>query len=236
MKVGLVDRAIHISGSCSPITDIKIIIFSHFVVKNVTKLILENGGCIVTTVGKNSKIGGKKDNPSVIFDWDVIDEIYDYAKKLDFSNSTKNIAKIIATSKSLTKIPNDKEQIWRELIENGTVSILRIPYGWNSGAVRRRNIEKYSDALIVIGGGEGVEHIAELFSLNNKPIIPLNIPVGSSCQDGKGGALFLSNEFSSKPEKFDTFRTEVELKAKNIGFIWYNISYPFKIKRSLLIS
>ncbi len=202
MKKGLVNRSIHISGSCSPEGDRNIIVFSHLVVKNVTRWILENGGNIVTSVGKNPTIDGKSDSPSIIFDWDVLDEIYDFAKNSDFSDDVKNIAKVIATSKSLSKIPKDKESIWQELIKNGIVSILRIPYGWNSGAVRRRAIESQSDALISIGGGEGVEHIAELFSLNNKPVVPLNMPVGSSCNDGKGGSLFLSNEFLSKPKKF----------------------------------
>ncbi len=202
MKNALVNRSIHISGSCSPKSDKGAVIFSHLVVKNVTKWILENEGNIVTSVGKNPTIDGKSDSSSIIFDWDVLDVIYDFAKNLGFSKDTKNVAKVIATSKSFSKIPKDKENMWQELIKNGVVSILRIPYGWNSGAVRRRVIESQSDALISIGGGEGVEHIAELFSLSNKPVIPLNMPVGSSCNDGKGGSLFLSNEFLSKPKKF----------------------------------
>ena len=199
----LFDRSIQISGSCSSQTDRKIIDFSHKVIKYVTKGLLENGASIVVCVGKNPKMDEKNENsPSKIYDWDVLDEIYEYAKRSSFSSKTKNIGKVIATQKTLNQIPQDKQKKWDKLVSTGTVSIFQIPFGWNSGAVRRQKMESISDALLVIGGGEGVEHIAELFSLNGKPILPLDIPVRSSYEDGKGGAIYLSKEFISKPKKF----------------------------------
>lgn len=203
MKQKLSDRVFHISGSCSPMTDIDIINHAHIVVKNITKRLLESGATIVTTIGKNPKVDENDEkSPSIIFDWDVIEEVYNYAKKHKFSEETKNSVKIITTSKNLSRIPEEKKKMWQELISKGTVALKRISYGWNSGAVRRQRIESLCDALITIGGGEGVEHLAELFSVNGKQIIPLNIPVGSSCQDGKGGAMYLSQIFLSKPKKF----------------------------------
>lgn len=203
MKKKLSERTIHITGSCSPIADVDIINHSHIVVKNLTKYLLEHGASIVTSVGKNPKVNNKeKTSPSIIFDWDVLDVVYNYAKNLSYSNETKDIVKVIATSKTLQQIPEEKKKMWTELIKNGVLSIIRISYGWNSGAVRRQKIESLSDILIAIGGGEGVEHLAELFSINGKTIIPINIPVGSSCQDGKGGAIYLSQQFLSKPRKF----------------------------------
>ena len=199
----LFERAIQISGSCSSQTDRKIIDFSHKVIKDVTKGLLKNGASVVVCVGKNPKVDESNENsPSKIYDWDVLDEIYEYAKKSSFSSKTKNVGKVIATQKSLNQIPKDKQKTWDKLVSTGTISIFQIPFGWNSGAVRRQKMESISDALLVIGGGEGVEHIAELFSLNGKPILPLDIPVGSSCEDGKGGAIYLSKEFISKPKKF----------------------------------
>lgn len=203
MEKKLINRAIQVSGSCSPDTDLQIIDFSHKTIRKVTQGLLKKGATIVTNVGKNPKVDEKNKNSlSIIYDWDVIDEIYNYAKELSFSDGTKRIAKVIATSKSLRQIPSDKTDVWEKLVENGTVTIVTIPYGWNSGAVRRQRMESFSDALLVIGGGEGVEHMAGLFSLNGKPVLPLNIPVGSSCKDGKGGVVYLHKEFLSKPKKF----------------------------------
>jgi hypothetical protein len=216
----LFDRSILISGSCSPKTDIKIINFSHKVIRGVTKGLLKNGASIVVCIGKNPKVDEHNENsPSIIYDWDVIDEIYSFAKKSSFSSNTKNVGKVIATQKSLTQIPKDKQKIWDKLVKNGTVSIFQIPFGWNSGAIRRQKMESIADALIVIGGGEGVEHIAELFSLNGKPILPLDIPVGSSCEDGKGGAIYLSREFMSKTKKFIPIINQEQLtKAAMLSF------------------
>jgi len=203
MKRNLNDISIGISGSCSVTTDLQIINFSHSVIRRITKELLRKGVKIVTNVGKNPKVDEtNKDSPSIIYDWDVIDEIYNYAKDLSFSDETKNSAKIIATTKSLKKIPTNKISMWEDLVSKGVVSVITIPFGWNSGAVRRQKMESFSDALLAVGGGEGVEHLAGLFSLNGKPILPLNISVGSSCEDGKGGAIYLAKEFISKPKKF----------------------------------
>ena len=74
-------------------------------------------------------------------------------------------------------------------------------------------LAKFSDAIILIGGGEGVEHLAQLNAVHNKPVLPLDIPVGSSCDDGRGGASYLYESFVSNPEKFipdinDKLRTQ----------------------------
>lgn len=203
MNKPLYKRAIHISGSCSRNTDLDVINFSHDIVRNAIKGLLNNGATFVTLLSSNPKVDENDDkSPSIIFDWDVLDEIYLYAKELSFSKETKNLSKVITTSKSLKRIPSDKATIWDELVTNGIVSIVPMPFGWNSGAVRRQTMEMNSDALLAIGGGEGVEHLAQLFSARGKPIFPLDIPVGSSSDDGKGGAVYLSKVFFSKPKNF----------------------------------
>lgn len=201
MKKPLYKKVIHISGSCSQNTDIDIISFSHDVVRNVIKGLLKNGATFVTMLSLNPKVDENDDkSPSIIFDWDVLDEIYLYAKELSFSKETKNISKVIATSKSLKRIPSDKAKMWDELVTKGIVSIVPMPFGWNSGAVRRQTMEMNSDALLAIGG-EGVEHLAQLFSARGKPIFPLDIPVGSSSEDGSGGAAFLFQKSFSQNQR-----------------------------------
>jgi hypothetical protein len=92
--------------------------------------------------------------------------------------------------------------IWDELVTKHVVTVHRTPYGWNSGASRRVLKEKYSDAFIAIGGGEGVEHLKELYTSHGKPVLPLDIPIGSSSSDGRGGARFLYESFVGNPKEF----------------------------------
>jgi hypothetical protein len=151
------NRAIQIAGSSSKDTDTQIIEFSHNLVRLITKKILEKGATIVSAVGKEEK--AKSDDsttPSIIYYWDVLESVYEYATSKSFSNETRNLVKVVSSEKSEEQIPEKRIGLWHELIELGIVSLHRINPGWNAGAYRRQEQEKLSDALIILGGGEGV--------------------------------------------------------------------------------
>ena len=53
-----------------------------------------------------------------------------------------------------------------------------------------------------MSGGQGVEHLAELYALSGKPVIPLDLDLGSSANDGSGGATRLAQKALEHPERF----------------------------------
>ena len=128
-------------------------------------------------------------------------ESYIAASK-SFSNETRNLVKVVSSEKSEAQIPEQRKELWHELVELGIVSLHRINPGWNAGAYRRQEQERLSDALIIIGGGEGVEHLASLYVSHGKPVLPLDIPIGSSYGDGLGGAPLLSRLSVANPNRF----------------------------------
>lgn len=196
-------RVIQIAASSSKETDIQIIEFSHNLVRLITKKLLEKGATIVSIVGKEEK--AKSDDfttPSIVYYWDVLESVYEYAASRLFSNETKNLAMVVSSEKSEAQIPEQRKELWQKLTEKGIVSLHRIKPGWNAGAYRRQEQEKNSDALIILGGGEGVEHLASLYVSQGKPVLPLDIPLGSSYGDGLGGAPFLSRLAVANPKKF----------------------------------
>jgi len=145
-------RAIQIAASSSKETDIPIIEFSHNLVRLITKKLLEKGATIVSIVGKEEK--AKSDDsttPSIIYYWDVLESVYEYAASKSFSNETRNLVKVVSSEKSEEQIPEKRIELWHELIELGIVSLHRINPGWNAGAYRRQEQEKLSDALIILG-------------------------------------------------------------------------------------
>ncbi len=73
---------------------------------------------------------------------------------------------------------------------------------WNVGAMRREAQAQLGDLLIVIGGSEGVAHLANLCHEAGKPVIPLDLPLGWPYQ----GAEFLSRQAAQHPQTF--FRTK----------------------------
>jgi len=203
MVSNLSRRAIQIAGSSSKETDAHILEFSHNLVKLITKKLLENGATIVSTVGKEEK--AKSDDstsPSNIYYWDVLEAVYEYAASKSFSNETRNLVNVVSSEKSEAQIPEQRKALWQELTEKGIVSLHRIKPGWNAGAYRRQEQEKISDALIILGGGEGVEHLASLYVSHGKPVLPLDMPLGSSYGDGLGGAPLLSRLSVANPKRF----------------------------------
>lgn len=220
-------RTVQIVGSCSENIDPEINKFSHELVKNLTKGLLENGALILGTVGVD--ILGKNGLP-LIYDWNILETTYNYAKSLSFPNKCKNTLKIISSKKSESKIPEERKEVWNKLNRNEIVSINRIPSGrgWNAGAHQRQEQEKLSDALIVIGGGEGAEHLCLLYMKNGKPVIPLNIPLGSSYGDGiskkESAGSFLYDQAVDNPKKFiPSSDQNTTTKLVNLNYnIWQN--------------
>lgn len=203
MKSNLFNKTIQIAGSSSKDTEMQIIQFSHDLIKLITKKLLERGAIIVSTVGGEDRSNPTDaTSPSLVYYWDILETIYEYAKTMSFSEEAKNSAEIVSSEKAEAQIPENRKQIWHELIDRGIVSLQRINPGWNAGAYKRQKQEKLSDALIILGGGEGVEHLASLYVAHGKEVLPLDIPLGSSCGDGLGGSSLLSRLAIANPKRF----------------------------------
>jgi len=67
--------------------------------------------------------------------------------------------------------------------------------------IRERQAQ-FGDVLLCVGGGAGVEHLAESYGARRKPVIPLDLAVGASREDGTGGAQRLNREARANPSEF----------------------------------
>jgi hypothetical protein len=59
-----------------------------------------------------------------------------------------------------------------------------------AGIIRERQVLR-GDVLLVLGGGAGVEHLAELYRDEGKPVVPIYAELGAFNNDGNGGSMFL---------------------------------------------
>lgn len=205
MVNNLSKRTVQIVGSCSKDTQPEINRYSHELVKYLTLGLLEKNATILSTVGNDPL---SNEGMRLTYDWDVIESVYEYAESLSFSEDTKNILKIISSKKSESRIPHDKSEIWDILTSQEVISVKRIKSGkaWNAGGHQRQEQEKYSEILVILGGGEGAENLYSHYISKGKSVIPLNIPLGSSFNDGlskkESAGVFLYEKAVDDPKKF----------------------------------
>jgi len=197
-------RRICIAGSASNAVDSKLLTYAHELVVELARSLVREGGLLLCGVGKNPRQNDAPTSLPLIFDWTILDSI-----AVDLSNGVivpeKPQGRVLAavlTSKTASQIPPDKDRTWSHLVSNNAVTIQYTEPGWVSGAVRRQHQVSLCDILIALGGGEGVEHLAKEFARQGKPVLPLDLRLGASKDDGSGGAHRLFNEMRCRPQPF----------------------------------
>ena len=73
--------------------------------------------------------------------------------------------------------------------------------GSRAAAFLRQRQAAFGDVLVILGGGTGVEHLADLYLSRRKPVVPLDLALGASREDGTGGAMRLAKEARAEPAR-----------------------------------
>jgi len=74
-----------------------------------------------------------------------------------------------------------------------------------AGIIRERQVLR-GDILVAFGGGAGVEHLAERYRDEGKPVVPIDAELGAFNNDGNGGSRFLHERALSDPDAFFRLR------------------------------
>ena len=215
MKIkGLV---VHIAGSAGvtnsngEVVKVDDIIFAHVLVKEIVKKFLSVGARFIVQVGQEPFIDTSRGSISKTFDWTVIETVDSFLAEHGVSNRIPSPLIGVAIQPLQRKIPSSRHSMWQRLVKNGLVRIEYPPSGWHSGALRRKLSSEFGHLLIAIGGGEGVEHLAREYMGLGKPVIPMDLDIGSGSNDGGGGALWLLKRHSDQLNEL--FRVEAGKSA-----------------------
>src|SRR6478736_10227412 len=201
-------RRITIAGSAAPDADIALLRYAHELVDSLVNRLCAEGALFSVGIGKEPRLMNDVNQPSIIFDWTVLTTLAGRIAKDKAIASTMQgkLIATITTSKTAAQIPDEHSNLWSDLLGSDALFIRSVEPGWTSGAIRRQIQADLGDILIVISGGEGVEHLAKEFALQGKPVIPLDLQLGSSGGDGTGGASRLFGQMRTNPDRFAAFK------------------------------
>ena len=213
-------KIVHISGSASDRTESMLIEYGHELIRSLVNKFLRKGARFLIQVGKEDHKIMNGSNVPLIFDWTVMSEINSYIIEngLDFKNCSRKPIITVAKQDFMNSIPPIRLDLWRSLMEMEALQIEFLEEGWSSGAIRRIRMSELGDILIIVSGGEGVEHLAEEYNRRFKPIIPLDLELGSSKEDGSGGGSKLFKKMLAKCDSFISLE-----KPASAGGLFLNI-------------
>jgi len=202
-------RRIHVAGSANSATDSALVMYAHELINRLVRSLAARGASFVVGIGKDPLT--RPDDPSsppLVFDWTALAAAYACIQEgaAPAVGKQGRLVATVATGKTESQIPIHRQPMWEGVRAAGAVDLQFVEPGWTSGAVRRTRLARLGDILLALGGGEGVEHLAQLYAESGKPMIMLDLELGASTEDGSGGASRLAAKALAHPEQFVRLR------------------------------
>ncbi len=148
------------------------------------------GGGIVVGLGREPRAeGAGPDAPSLTFDWTALEAAAECLKLGHGAWPTKfGLPIVVATSeKAESEIPDNRRALYETLLRSGFLHIESIMPGSRAAALLRQRQAVFGDALVILGGGTGVEHSANLYLQRRSRwcrLICRSVPAAMTAQAG----------------------------------------------------
>lgn len=180
---------VHLTGSAARHCYDVLLAAAHSFVRALAEQVIARGGGLV--LGGGAEPRGENGDP-YIFDWtalEVIADVPDPAPEWPALRPERFV--VVASQRGLEKVPDDRAAIWERCRKRSDFELDLAPPGWRmAGIIRERQVLR-GDILVMLGGGAGAEHLAELYRDEGKPVIPIYAELGAFSEDGNGGSRFL---------------------------------------------
>ena len=180
------------SRSCPPEQLARAIQF----IELLTAEVLRAGGGLVVLLGDENQTKGPDGNPR-IFDWIIMRAIERYATNT--IEPARTLAWVVMSDDAWDRNMNDdNRQIFTSLQQRGVLEIERIRREEFTGGAYRRSECELADVMVAVGGGKGTYSLGMDMIDLGKPVLPVDLEIGSLSEDGEG-AVQLHREMLSDP-------------------------------------
>lgn len=198
----LFGRRIHISGSIpddvngASADEVR---RARDLVEILVKELLRKGATFVIPVDAEKL---RSDDLPLCFDWLIWNAIYKNWHTRP-ANAPNPLIIAVKHHKNEEQIPAEFAEIWSAVRGSDLVQIENVAH-WNMNSKRMEAQARHGDILIALGGSEGILFLANLYHDAGKPVIPLNVKLGSPST----GALRLFEYGLSSKNAQRLFRTD----------------------------
>ena len=192
-------KFIMLTGSASPSRSVdKLGVASEFV-RAFTGEILKMGGGLVVLAGNEESTMDEHGRPH-IFDWLALREVENHAEST--TEAPRPYARVVMSDVAPeSKIDDANLRLLRNLEQRNVVELCPIRREVFTGGEYRRLMVEQADAMVAIGGGKGTYSAGTDMVVHGKPVLPLDLQLDSTVQDGDG-AVALHREMISAPARF----------------------------------
>ena len=192
-------KFVMISGSAGQLCPADKLGVASQLVRSFTREVLRLGGGIVVLAGDEASVKDEHGVPR-IFDWVALREVEQYVSST--TESSRPYARVIMSDKAWeSKIDDAGLRLLRNLEQRNAVELYHIRRKVFTGGVYRRVMIEQSDAMLAIGGGKGTYTAGSEMIALGKPVLPLDLQIGSTAADGEG-AVALHREMVTEPDRF----------------------------------
>ena len=161
--------------------------------------VLQAGGGFVVLLGDEDETRGDDGKPR-IFDWEILRSVERYVEST--TDGIRVYARVVISDNAwVDKMSTGNRQTFSNLQRRGALEVERIRREEYAGGTYRRVECELADALLALGGGRGTYIVGREMLELGKPVLPLDLDIGASSEDGEG-ALLLHRELQAEPSLF----------------------------------
>ena len=193
------DKFIMLSGSASLSCPADKLDIAFQFVRGFTGEVLKRGGGLVVLAGDEESTKNEHGVPHV-FDWLVLREVENYAEST--TEVPRPYARVVMSDEAPeSKIDADNLRLLRNLEQRNVIELCPIRREVFTGGEYRKVMGENADAMLAIGGGKGTYSAGTEMTTLGKPVLALDLKLGSAADDGDG-SVALHREMVSNPVRF----------------------------------